>query len=115
MIRIDSDESLEALLRDPQPALPDAGFSAAVAARVRALPRPLEPVQALIQVELQRAAGRRDSRFNRYGIGLGSAVALAAWFARGGDVDLSTHGPALILALIISAAAVAWSQLSAPD
>lgn len=112
------DGALDALLRQPLVGLADDGFSAAVVARVRALPAQsavLAPAQALRHLEQLRVSAQRDLRCNRYGAAVGIAAALAVLAASGGaPADLAAHGVPLVLALLISSAAVAWSLLGEP-
>lgn len=115
----DIDEgALDALLHKPLTDLADDGFSAAVMARVRALPAhpaALAPAQALRQLQQLRVRAQRDLRCNRYGAAVGVAAALAVLAASGGvPANLAVHGAPLALALLISGAAVAWSLLGEP-
>ena len=112
------DHALDALLHQPLMELADDGFSAAVMARVRALPAQsaaLTPAQALRQLQQLRVSAQRDLRCNRYGAAVGIAAALAVLAASGGaPADLAAHGAPLVLALLISSAAVAWALLGEP-
>ena len=109
-------DGIEALLRRPLPELPDDGFSAAVMARVRALPTPAPAAPALAWLQGRYAMAQRAARWERGGALVGAAVALAWWAASDGAVvDLAAQGATLSLALLVSAAAVAWSLLSAPN
>ncbi len=111
-------DMLEALLRRlarEESPVPDAGFSAAVMARVRGRSSPVAPDQALAQLQRRRISARRDSRWSGYGIGLGLAAALGVQAASdGAPANLAQQGPVLTLALLISAAAIAWSLLNEP-
>ncbi len=118
MNEFDDGDALEALLRrlaHDEGALPDDGFSAAVMARVRALPAPVAPELALAQLQRRRTTAQRDARWSGYGIGWGLAAAVAVLaLDNGASANLASHGAALTLALLISAVAVAWPLLDEP-
>lgn len=115
MKAIDPSDPLDALLRAPSGDLPDAGFSAAVMRRVRALPPAPKPVQTLRGLERGLARSQRAQRYSMVGLAVGATFALAWWAAAGGTaVDIGDRGAALALALAVSGAALAWSLLSEP-
>jgi hypothetical protein len=106
---IDDDDTLEALLRGDDTALPDDGFCAGVMRRVQAdeaerQAATLEAASALAQLERRAARARRQRRWHGVGLVAGSALALPLLAAAPQPLD-----PAQTLALLAGLVACAWT------
>jgi hypothetical protein len=109
MLAIDDDDTLEALLRGDDAALPDGDFCAGVMRRLQAdeaerhAPT-LDATSALAQLDRRVARARRQRRWHRIGVLAGSALALPLLAAAPQPLDT-----AQALALLAGLAACAWA------
>jgi hypothetical protein len=103
------DDTLEALLRGDDMALPDDGFCAGVMRRVQADEAErhaltLDATSALTQLDRRAARARRQRRWHGIGVAVGSALALPLLAATPPSLN-----PAQTLALLAGLAACAWA------
>jgi hypothetical protein len=103
------DDTLEALLRSDDTALPDDGFCAGVMRRVQAdeagrYAPTLDATSALTQLDRRATRARRQRRWDWIGAVAGSALALPLSAAAPQSLD-----PTQMLALLAGLAACAWA------
>jgi len=107
------DDALEALLFRPVVVLPDAGFTAAVMARMQALPAPYPPASARARLDGLRASAQREARLQRRAVAGGTLLAVLIAVA-GAPTDALAQPGALALGLTVTGLVLAWSLLREP-